>query len=74
MMNQVQQKRIITEDAPLLTVGQMAKLLQVPKSWLYSKARFRGPGAMPRVRVGRYLRFNLRSVMEWLRDKQEGVL
>jgi excisionase family DNA binding protein len=55
----------------LLTVDEMAKTLKVPKSWLYSRTRETGPGAIPRVKVGKYIRFVEGEVMEWLKKQNE---
>jgi predicted DNA-binding transcriptional regulator AlpA len=50
-------------DAPItiLTVEQVAARLQIPKSSVYEKTRFRGAQAsvpmLPHRRVGKYLRF-----------------
>ena len=54
-----------------LTIGELAKLLKVPKSWLYSRTRETGPETIPRVKVGKYIRFVEADVMEWLKRKQE---
>ncbi|PKN64112.1 MAG: hypothetical protein CVU57_16185 [Deltaproteobacteria bacterium HGW-Deltaproteobacteria-15] len=70
-MSEVEKGRAIKDSAPLLTVGQMAAVLQVPRSWLYGKTRFRGPGSIPRVQVGKYVRFNPHAVMQWLKGQQE---
>ena len=40
----------------LLTIEEMALELKVPKSWLYSRTRETGPDAMPRLKVGKYVR------------------
>lgn len=58
-------------DKELLTVDELAEALKVPKSWLYSRTRDTGPEAIPRVKVGKYIRFVEREVMEWLKRKQE---
>ncbi len=55
-----------TMAEPLLTVDELAETLSVPKSWVYSRTRETGPDAMPRVTVGKYRRFRLSSVMNWL--------
>lgn len=47
----------------LLTVPELAELLSVPQSWIYART---ASGEIPHVRVGRYKRFNLRTVMAWL--------
>jgi len=55
-----------------LTVDELAEILKTPKSWVYGKSRETGPGAIPRIRVGKYLRFELNKVMDWLK-KQQGA-
>src|SRR5437899_11434062 len=41
----------------LLTVGEVAELLQVPVSWVYEQTRRRCPGRIPGFRLGKYWRF-----------------
>lgn len=41
----------------LLTVDELASLLKVPKSWIYSHTRKRGAARLPHVKLGKYLRF-----------------
>jgi len=53
-----------------LTVDELARRLKVPRSWIYSRTRMRGPKAIPYQRVGKYLRFVWRDVKEWLREVQ----
>ena len=55
----------------LLTINELADQLKVPKSWLYSRTRQTGPGTIPRMRVGKYLRFHLDEVMNWLKEQQD---
>ena len=57
----------------LLNVNELAETLRVPKSWVYSRTRETGPEAIPRIRVGKYIRFVLNSVLKYLKDQQEGV-
>ena len=54
-----------------LTIDELADRLKVQKSWLYSRTRETGPGAIPRIRVGKYIRFVEADVMDWLKRKQE---
>ena len=49
----------------LLDVDGLSKALGVHKSWVYSRTRETGPDAMPRIRLGKYLRFRLSEVMDW---------
>lgn len=54
----------------LLTIDELAERLRVPKSWIYSRTRISGPGTIPRLKVGKYLRFSLQDVLNWLREHQ----
>jgi len=51
----------------LLTVEELAGVLKVPPSWVYGQTRQTGPGTIPRIRCGKYVRFIESEVMEWLR-------
>ena len=53
----------------LLTIDEMAEELKVPKSWLYSRTRETGPNAIPRIKVGKYIRFVESEVMGWLKKQ-----
>ena len=55
----------------LITVKELASALRVPKSWIYSRTRETGPEAMPRLTVGKYRRFVLDDVLDWLNKQQE---
>ena len=53
----------------ILTVEQVATLLQIPPGSVYEKTRSRTNGTTPPLpcrRVGRYLRFVESEVMAWL--------
>lgn len=57
-------------NARLLNVGELAAHLQVPKSWIYDRTRVaEAAGGIPRVHVGKYVRFHLPEVLRWLREK-----
>ncbi len=58
-------------DQNLLTVDELAASLSVPKSWIYSRSRKTGPGAMPKIKCGKYCRFVLSEVLAWLKDQQK---
>jgi hypothetical protein len=45
----------------------LAKSLNVPKSWVYSRTREIGSDAMPMIKVGKYCRFVLNDVLDWLK-------
>jgi excisionase family DNA binding protein len=55
----------------LLTISEMAVRLKVHPSWLYSRTRETGEGTIPRIKIGKYIRFNESEVFEWLRKKQD---
>jgi excisionase family DNA binding protein len=72
MNKQAQQTEINLSAAhqppKILTVAQVAELLQIPKSSIYEKTRSRR-GAVPPLpcrRVGKYLRFVESEVLDWL--------
>jgi len=50
-------------------IKAMAKRLDVPVSWLYSRTR---TGEIPHYKVGKYVKFDVSEVMEWIR-KQHGA-
>jgi len=49
----------------LLTADDVAELLAVPVSWVRESTR---SGAMPCVRLGRYVRFERAAVEAWLEE------
>jgi len=54
-----------------LTISELADVLKVKKSFLYSRTRETGPGSIPRLRVGKYIRFELDKVLNWLKSQNE---
>ena len=55
----------------LLSVEELSQVLNVHKSWVYARTREKGPDAMPKVKVGKYCRFLLDDVMDWLKEQNE---
>lgn len=55
----------VSEDQILLTAEELAEILRVPKSWIYSHQ-----DQLPTVRLGRYVRFK-RSEIESFLDQQK---
>lgn len=49
----------------LLTADQVAKLLGVPKSWVYEQSR---RGSIPTVTLGRYRRYRSEAIEEWVEE------
>jgi predicted DNA-binding transcriptional regulator AlpA len=56
------------EDNQLLTVRDVAELLQVPVSWVYKHAGPRCPSPLPFIKLGKYLRFRSTDIMAFLRS------
>ena len=54
----------------LMTPNELANELSVPLSWIYSRSRQKGPNAIPLLRAGKYLRFDLQEVLKWLQKQQ----
>ena len=52
----------------LLTIDELACVLKIKKSWLYSRTRETGREAIPRIKIGKYLRFRYADVIKWLTD------
>ncbi len=53
----------------LLTVSEIAGFLKVPVSWVYERTRRRGVERLPHVKLGKYLRFSMPEVKEWLQKQ-----
>lgn len=50
------------DPEPLIDAAAAGALLGVPASWVLAQAR---AGAMPHVRLGHYVRFDRRELLEW---------
>jgi excisionase family DNA binding protein len=51
-----------SKESKLMTVEEVAALLRVPVSWIYSRSRC---NTIPIVRVGKYVRFNEDEITTW---------
>lgn len=56
----------------LLTGDELCQKLKVKKSFLYAPERRRGPNAIPCTRIGKYLRYNLGAVKDWIEKQNQG--
>ncbi|MHB8540379.1 MAG: helix-turn-helix domain-containing protein [Candidatus Acidiferrales bacterium] len=54
----------------LLTVHEVANLLQVPVSWVYGRTRKRSLERIPSYRLGKYWRFRQDEVLMWVEAQQ----
>jgi excisionase family DNA binding protein len=55
------------KEAELLTPEELAGRLKIPLSWVYEQSRH---GNIPTHRLGRYLRFDVKEVIESQRKKR----
>jgi excisionase family DNA binding protein len=51
-------------DSALLTVDEVAHILRVPRSWVYSHL-----DKLPTIRLGRYVRFRRSDIDDFLRQR-----
>jgi excisionase family DNA binding protein len=57
-------------DDHLLTVREVASMLQVPVSWVYERTRRRGPEQLPHIKLGKYLRFEESIIREFIEEQR----
>ena len=55
-----------TNQSQLLTIQEVADLLQVPISWVYGHTRLRCTNRIPGIRLGKYWRFERSDVEAWI--------
>jgi excisionase family DNA binding protein len=55
---------------PLLTAQDVAEFLQVPVTWVYAETR---AGRLPHVPLGRYRRYRLEALEQWLAERERGA-
>src|SRR5271170_686180 len=60
------------DGTQLLTVREVANILQVPVSWVYGRMRKRSAERLPGYRLGKYWRFHEQEVLEWVHCHREG--
>jgi excisionase family DNA binding protein len=53
----------------LMTAEEVAAMLGVPKSWVYSASR---RGELPTVTLGRYRRYRAEAVEKWIEEQESG--
>ena len=57
-----------TDGTQLLSVQEVARLLQVPVSWGYKHTRPRCVTPLPHIKIGKYLRFLPADIRNYLED------
>lgn len=55
-----------------LNIVEVAKLLRVPVSWVYERARRRSFDQIPHFKLGKYLRFSEKEIVDWL-ERIKGI-
>ena len=65
-MASVQDETAVDE---LLTADEVARLLGVTPEWVYSRSR---QHRIPTVRLGRYVRYRRRAILEWVAGLEDG--
>jgi len=61
-----------SEASRLLTVHEVAELLQVPVSWVYGRMRKECTERLPGFRLGKYWRFSKPEVLAWVASQRGG--
>jgi excisionase family DNA binding protein len=59
-------------SASLISVEEVAELLQVPVSWVYERTRRRTTDRIPGFRLGKYWRFREGDVIAWIERQRVG--
>jgi len=54
----------------LITVQELAEILNVPVSWIYDRTH-KGQEAIPFIKVGRHLRFESEEVIEFFKNNDK---
>jgi excisionase family DNA binding protein len=55
------------EETRLLTVHEVAMMLRVPVSWVYTRVSKASIDKLPYVKIGKYIRFEKSAVIEFVR-------
>lgn len=56
-------------ETSLLTIQDVAKMLQVPISWVREHVRKEAHDRIPGFKLGKYWRFREEMVLAWLRER-----
>ncbi len=66
---------VTTTSGRYWDVTQLSEDLGVPKTWIYDRTRNDGPGVIPHLKFGKYVRFDPESdaFQQWLKDHEFGV-
>ena len=53
----------------LLTLEELADKLRVKKSWVYKQTKESSKSAFPKIKIGKYLRFDEAEVSDWIKKQ-----
>jgi excisionase family DNA binding protein len=57
----------------LITIEEVAEILNVPVSWVYERTRRRSANRIPGFRLGKYWRFRETDVLAWIERQRIGA-
>ena len=63
------EKHVNAAERGLVTVDEIARILNVPKTWIYERTR-QGQEAIPFIRLGAYVRFQPEVVIDFFKSKE----
>jgi excisionase family DNA binding protein len=63
---------VTTEDGELMNVGEVARLLNVPVSWVYERCREGATNPLPHLKLGKYLRFSKSALLAYMDSSRRG--
>lgn len=70
------QRSRVWDSPQLMTAEQVAKVLQVPKSWVYEQSRIwvesGGARGVPTVSLGKYRRYRPQAIRDYLERLERG--
>jgi excisionase family DNA binding protein len=58
-------------NSDLMNISEVARVLNVPVSWIYGRTRQRGKERIPHIKLGKYLRFEPTQVREWIKGLRQ---
>lgn len=59
------------EAEELLDINELSHIPSVPKFWIYERTR---RGEIPHIKLGKYFRFNMSEIKEWLKTCERGMI
>ena len=61
------------QDTALMTVQEAARFLNVTVSWIYEHVRPEADDPLPVLKLGKYLRFDIRDLHEYVDAKRQAA-